>query len=122
MIKTRSIYDDRHESDGTRILITRIYPRFIKKEHFDERMLILSPDRDTLHKWKHSKKTEEHWKRFEEKLLRQMKDLAAMEAQYHKEQILFFFNLYYLANPIVFIRSKANAAIEPLAGIVIIQA
>ena len=52
MIKTKSIYDDRAESDGTRILITRIYPRFIKKQHFDERMLVLSPDRDTLRKWK----------------------------------------------------------------------
>jgi uncharacterized protein YeaO (DUF488 family) len=80
MIKTKSIYDNRDESDGSRILITRIYPRFIKKEHFDERMLVLSPDRDTLHKWKHSKKTEEDWKTFEEKFLPQMKDLAAMEA------------------------------------------
>jgi uncharacterized protein YeaO (DUF488 family) len=80
MSKTKSIYDDRYESDGTRILITRIYPRFIKKQHFDERMLVLSPDRDTLRKWKHSQKTEEDWKSFEEKLLPQMKDLAAMEA------------------------------------------
>jgi uncharacterized protein YeaO (DUF488 family) len=50
MIKTKSIYDDRDESDGTRILITRIYLGFIKKQHFDERMLVLSPDRDTLRK------------------------------------------------------------------------
>ncbi|HVD08358.1 MAG TPA: hypothetical protein VNB67_07930 [Nitrososphaeraceae archaeon] len=52
MIKTKSIYDDRDGSDDTRILITRIYPRFIKKGYFDERMLVLSPDRDTLRKWK----------------------------------------------------------------------
>ena len=69
MIKTRSIYDDRHDSDGARILITRIYPRFIKKQHFDERMLVLSPDPDTLRQWKHSQKTEEDWKTLEEKLL-----------------------------------------------------
>lgn len=65
MIKTKSIYDDCYESDGT-FLITRIYPRFIKKQHFDERMLVLSPDRDTLRQWKHSQKTEEYWKTFEE--------------------------------------------------------
>ena len=69
MIKTRSIYNDRHESDGARILITRIYPRFIKKQHFDERMLVLSSDHDTLRKWKHSQRTEQDWKTFEEKLL-----------------------------------------------------
>jgi uncharacterized protein YeaO (DUF488 family) len=80
MIKTKSIYDDKEESDGTRILITRYYPRFMKKGHFDERMLVLSPDPDTLRKWKHSKKTEGDWKRIEEKFLAQMKDLAAMEA------------------------------------------
>ena len=63
------MYVDRDESDGTRILITRIYPRFIKKQHFDVRMLVLSPDRDTLRKWKHSQKIEEYWKTFEEKFL-----------------------------------------------------
>jgi len=52
----------RDESDGIRILITRIYPRFIKKQHFDERMLVLSPDRE---KCKHDQKTEEDWKTFE---------------------------------------------------------
>ena len=80
MIKTKSIYKSKEESDGTRILITRYYPRFMKKAHFDERMLVLSPDPDTLRKWKLSKKTEEDWKRIEEKFLPQMKDLAAMEA------------------------------------------
>ncbi|HEX7178733.1 MAG TPA: DUF488 family protein [Nitrososphaeraceae archaeon] len=80
MIKTKSIYDAKEESDGTRILISRYYPRFIEKSHFDERMLVLSPDRDRLLKWKHSQKTEEDWKIFEEKFLAQMNDLAAMEA------------------------------------------
>jgi uncharacterized protein YeaO (DUF488 family) len=43
-------------------------------------MLVLSPDRDRLRKWKHSQKTGEDWKTFEEKFLHQMKDLAAMES------------------------------------------
>ena len=80
MIKTKSSYDNIDGSDDTRILITRIYPRFINKEYFDERMLVLSPDRDTLRKWKHSQQSEEDWKTFEEKFLPQIKDLAAMEA------------------------------------------
>ena len=41
---------------------------------------MLSPDRDRLRKWKHSQKTGEDWKTFEEKFLPQMKDLAAMES------------------------------------------
>ncbi len=32
----------------------------MKKAHLDERMLVLSPDRDTLLKRKHSKKTKEN--------------------------------------------------------------
>jgi uncharacterized protein YeaO (DUF488 family) len=60
MIKTKSIFDPKETSVGTRILITRYYPRFMKKAHLDERMLVLSPDRDTLLKRKHSKKTKEN--------------------------------------------------------------
>jgi len=36
MIKTKSIYDSIENSDGTRILITRYWPRRIKKEKFDK--------------------------------------------------------------------------------------
>ena len=36
MIRTKSIYDPKEESDGIRILITRYWPRGIKKEHFDK--------------------------------------------------------------------------------------
>jgi len=60
MIKTKSIVDRKQASVGTRILITWYYPRFMKKAHLDERILVLSPDRDTLLKRKHSKKTEEN--------------------------------------------------------------
>jgi uncharacterized protein YeaO (DUF488 family) len=60
MIKTKSIVDPKEASVGIRILITRYYPRFMKKAHLDERMLVLSADRDTLLKRKHSKNTEEN--------------------------------------------------------------
>jgi uncharacterized protein YeaO (DUF488 family) len=36
MKTAKSIYNDRDESEGARILITRSYPRFIKKQRFDE--------------------------------------------------------------------------------------
>ena len=35
MIRTKSIYDPKEENDGIRILITRYWPRGIKKEYFD---------------------------------------------------------------------------------------
>ncbi|MGH9997206.1 MAG: DUF488 family protein, N3 subclade, partial [Nitrososphaeraceae archaeon] len=35
MIKTKSIYVKKEDIDGTRILITRFYPRGIRKENFD---------------------------------------------------------------------------------------
>jgi uncharacterized protein YeaO (DUF488 family) len=69
----KSIYDERYEADDTRILIARIYPCFIKNQYFDERMLVSSPDRDTLPIWNNSQKTEEDKKRFEEKFLPQIK-------------------------------------------------
>jgi uncharacterized protein YeaO (DUF488 family) len=55
MIKTKSIYDPKEESDGIRILITRYWPRGIKKEHFDKWYKELSPSRDLLKKYKDKK-------------------------------------------------------------------
>jgi uncharacterized protein YeaO (DUF488 family) len=78
MIKTKSIYDHKEDSDGTRILITVGDPPTWLK--YDEWKQELGPDWDTLMKWKYSKKTEEDWKRYEEKFLPQMKGQAAREA------------------------------------------
>ena len=55
MIKTKSIYDLKEESDDIRILITRYSPRGIKKEHFDRWYKELSPSRDLLKKYKINK-------------------------------------------------------------------
>jgi uncharacterized protein YeaO (DUF488 family) len=52
MIKTKSIYDPKEENDGIRILITRYWPRGIKKDHFDNWHKELSPSRDLLKKYK----------------------------------------------------------------------
>ncbi len=52
MIKTKSIYDQKEKSGGIRILITRYWPRGIKKDHFDRWIKELSPSIDLLKKYK----------------------------------------------------------------------
>ena len=47
MIKTKRIYDPKEDSDGTRILITRKWPRGQKKDRFDEWIKDLSPEENT---------------------------------------------------------------------------
>lgn len=61
MIKTKSIYNPREEQDGLRILITRFYPRGIKKTHFDIWMKELAPSKNLLNEFKTNKKT---WNQF----------------------------------------------------------
>jgi uncharacterized protein YeaO (DUF488 family) len=53
LIKTKSIYDKKEESDGKRILITRYYPRGIRKDNFDLWYRDLSPSRHLLKSLKH---------------------------------------------------------------------
>ena len=48
MIKTKSIYDKKKNSDGIRILVTRYYPRGIRKDKFDRWHRELSPSRNLL--------------------------------------------------------------------------
>ena len=55
MIKTRSIYESKDKDDGRRILITRYYPRGVKKTHFDEWARVLAPSRELLRRYKEGK-------------------------------------------------------------------
>ncbi|MDR4512327.1 MAG: DUF488 family protein [Nitrososphaeraceae archaeon] len=55
MIKTKSIYDSKEKNDGTRILITRYWPRGIKKDHFDRWIKELSPSTELLKQYKNKK-------------------------------------------------------------------
>lgn len=55
MIKTKSIYGSIENSDGTRILITRYWPRGIKKENFDKWYKDLSPSKNLLIDYKKGK-------------------------------------------------------------------
>ena len=52
MIKTKSIYDKIEETDGKRILITRYYPRGIRKDNFDFWYRDLAPSRELLKSFK----------------------------------------------------------------------
>jgi uncharacterized protein YeaO (DUF488 family) len=55
MIKTKSIYEPKEEIDGIRILITRYWPRGIKKEYFGKWYKELSPSKDLLKSYKTNK-------------------------------------------------------------------
>ena len=48
MIKTKSIYAGRNDADGLRVLVTRHYPRGVKKSHFDVWYRDLAPSADLL--------------------------------------------------------------------------
>jgi len=51
-IKTKSIYEEKEKSDGTRVLITRYYPRGVKRTHFDLWIRGASPEASLLKKYK----------------------------------------------------------------------
>src|SRR5208337_3486207 len=58
---TKSIYEPQEESDGTRVLITRFYPRGVKKDRFDRWVRELSPSSELLHAYKSGVKS---WETF----------------------------------------------------------
>ena len=61
MIKTKSIYKPKEYGDGIRILITRYYPRGVKKSHFDKWFKELAPSKELLYKYKNNNIS---WKQF----------------------------------------------------------
>jgi uncharacterized protein YeaO (DUF488 family) len=70
MIKTKSIYAPREDSDGKRILVTRYYPRGIRKSHFDIWDRRLAPSKELLADWKANKLTESE---YSERFFKEMK-------------------------------------------------
>jgi uncharacterized protein YeaO (DUF488 family) len=63
VIKTKSIYEPVEEDDGVRVLITRYYPRGVKKDHFHVWFRSLSPSANLLKQYKNGTET---WEEFEE--------------------------------------------------------
>ena len=61
MIKTKSIYKPIEEEDGLRVLITRWYPRGVKREKYDIWVRELAPSAELLKRYKN---TEVDWDDF----------------------------------------------------------
>ena len=57
MLLTKSIYDPKETHDGTRVLVTRYYPRGVKREHFDDWMQELAPSNTLLKLYKQGRIT-----------------------------------------------------------------
>lgn len=69
-VKTKSIYEPTDSGDGARVLITRYYPRGVKKDRFDKWEKALSPSRDLLAAYKSGEKS---WDQFKKAFLSEMK-------------------------------------------------
>jgi uncharacterized protein YeaO (DUF488 family) len=68
--KTKSIYEPAEPGDGLRVLITRYYPRGVKKDRFDRRVLALSPSRELLSSYRSGEKD---WGEFSEAFLAELR-------------------------------------------------
>ena len=80
MIKTKSIYRSVEPEDGLRVLITRWYPRGVKREKYDIWVRDLSPSPELLKKHKNS---EIDWNDFTLSLLAELKsNINSIEAIY----------------------------------------
>jgi uncharacterized protein YeaO (DUF488 family) len=72
VIKTKSIYEPSEENDdGIRVLITRFYPRGIKKNKFDSWIIELSPSGDLLNNYRQGKY---YWEEFKIAFLSEMRN------------------------------------------------
>ena len=79
-VKTKSIYDKSSKEDGMRLLITRYYPRGVKKDRFDKWVRDLSPKPDLLKEYRAgSIDWPEFVKRFKLQLKTSEESIAAMK-------------------------------------------
>ena len=62
MLKTKSIYDPAGPDDGQRMLVTRFYPRGVKRGHFDGWLRELAPTSKLLQVYKRGRMTEEEYR------------------------------------------------------------
>jgi len=69
-VKTKSIYEPAKPGDGVRVLITRYYPRGVKKDRFDRWEKALSPSRGLLAAYRSGAKS---WEQFKEAFLSEMR-------------------------------------------------
>lgn len=71
-VKTKSIYSLKEKSDGTRILVSRFYPRGVKRDHFELWIRGVSPEAKLL---KSYKKNEVNWRKFSSDFRKQLRTL-----------------------------------------------
>ena len=71
MIRTKSIYKPADKADGIRVLITRFYPRGVKREKYDIWVRSLAPSAELLKKYKNS---EINWNTFKTTLFYELKN------------------------------------------------
>lgn len=73
-LKTKSIYDREQKDDGERWLVTRYYPRGVKKERFDRWVKELSPSRELLREYRSGAKS---WDRFRSDFIAELRSSPA---------------------------------------------
>ena len=69
-VSTMSVYAPRRADDGKRILVTRYYPRGVRRSHFDDWVRALAPSRELLRGYKEGSIA---WKDFVGAFLAQMR-------------------------------------------------
>jgi uncharacterized protein YeaO (DUF488 family) len=69
-VKTKSIYEPAGPEDGVRVLVTRYYPRGVKKDRFDRWEKALSPSRELLAAYRSGRKS---WDQFKVSFLSEMR-------------------------------------------------
>ncbi len=80
MIKTKSVYDKPEDSDGVRVLVTRYWPRGVKKEKAAFWIRELGPSPDLIKDWKAgSISWEQFRKRYEAEWREEDKDRLLLE-------------------------------------------
>lgn len=71
VLKTKSIYDKREEEeDGLRVLVTRYYPRGVRKGSFDRWVRELSPSKQLLQEYREGGKS---WPEFRSAFIAELK-------------------------------------------------
>ncbi len=68
-VKTKSIYEPAAAEDAVRVLITRFYPRGVKKDRFDIRVKALSPSKKLLASYRAGEKG---WDEFRKSFLSEL--------------------------------------------------
>ncbi|MBW7957741.1 MAG: DUF488 family protein [Deltaproteobacteria bacterium] len=70
-VKTKSVYDKEDETDGLRVLVTRYWPRGVKRERADLWIRGLGPSTELIKDWK---KGALEWDEFRKRFEKEFRD------------------------------------------------